>query len=91
MGDKTIIIIFCMIDILMWCVMIDYVIKMKRKDVEIMKKIAESAKKSEEYMHLTHDNMVKMTEMNVVAMKNFLEELSVKINKGQTDEAEDRK
>ena len=84
------IIIFCMIDICMWFMVIDYVIKMKRKDAEMMKKIAESAKKSEEYNHLTHENMAKMTEMNVVAMKNFLEELSVNINKGQTDEEKNR-
>lgn len=91
MSDKTIILIFCVINIFMWIFVWDYMIRTKRQDAEMLKKVMETSRKSDSYMHTVHENMAQMTEMNVKAMSHFLEQLSVNIiDRGQTGEAENR-
>ena len=91
MTDRSLIIIFCVLNLLMWFIVVDYVIRTKRMDAELLKRIAETQKKNVDYFHFTHENIVEMTRLNLNAMNSFIEQISDKMNIGDKDEKEDRK
>ena len=85
MNDKTLIIIFCIINLITWLLVLDFMIRTKHNDCEILRKYAETEKRIQEYYHETFQCIGNMTEVNVKAMDHFLHEISVKIDSGESE------
>ena len=93
MDDKIITVIFFALNLLMWGFAIRFMAETKQHDMDLLKKIMESAQKQDDYMHTAHENVRSMTQMNITAMNEFIGQISGKISsKGSVgNEAEDRK
>ena len=98
MSAKTLLIILSGINVLMWIFAIRYMTDMTRKLSEMGKRQAELIGKQEKYMHVTHENIMQMTKMNLQAMGTFtkqqsdaLQEMIAKIqSEVRNDEKADR-
>lgn len=92
MDDKTIIIIMFAINMVMWWLTLDFMIKTKQFENEVRKRNDEYLKKNAEYWHSTFQNINQMTEMNMTAMKHFSEQITdIMSNEGVGNAAENRK
>ena len=92
MSDRTFLITFFIINALMWYCAADWMRRCSRQNQEIFRKYVDYEHKNAEYFHNTFELLRQMTTMNVSAMNEFLEQLSVNIkDKGkEKNEAENR-
>lgn len=91
MGDKTLLIIITAINIGMWLAVIMYMTNGFKRNNELFAKQCELEKKQMEYYHSAHQGMTQMTEMNVQAMGNFIQQISSILEIREIkDETEDR-
>lgn len=85
MDDRTLIIIFCSINLLMWALAVDFMVRSKRHEMQIEKHNTEIEKKVQEYYHGAFQSICEMTEINIKAMDDFLNKISVKIETGENE------
>lgn len=90
MSDKTIIIIFCALNVLMWMLFLSYVRQAKKEEFELMKHYAEAEKKHADYLHLVHGNINEMLKLNLSAMNEFIGEISDKMKDGEKNAEKNR-
>ena len=85
MNDRTLIIIFLGINLILWFVVLEYVRRIQAEELSLLKRTEEWEKKTCEYYHLTYSNIVEMTQVNLKSMDEFLKEISVKIESGENE------
>ena len=69
------IIIFCAINLMMWCIVIEYMKRWKTAELELRKRTEECEKKAMNYYHASFQHFVEMSETNIQAMEEFLTDL----------------
>ena len=91
MEDRTIIIILATINIMMWWFSIDFMIKTRHYIADTDKRSKEYLLKNANYWHATFKNFGEMSEMNMSAMKHFLEQITDIMGYEGKNAAENRK
>ena len=93
MDDRTVITIFAVINMLLWWVVIDFMVRSKHHQIESEKRMKEYMQKCQEYWHDSFQNINKMVQMDTKAMGQFIEQLSgIMLSKAEAvNEEENRK
>ena len=93
MEDKTLFIIITAINVAMWWIVIDFMIRSKHYQIETEKKMNDYMQKCHDYWHDSFQNINKMVAMNAQAMEQFIEQLSgIMLSKAEVvNEEENRK
>ena len=90
MTDKTFITIFAILNIILWCFVVNWISKLSRQNHEHMKKVADYEQHCVDYFHETFTLMKRMSDINLNAMDSFIEQISksAKMDLGKKDDAE---
>ena len=89
MNADDFIVLFLFLNLFMWFFAIKYMCDTNKKHFEVEKKLAEMNKKQYECLHLNHNQVLAMTEMNINSMGQFLDKISDAM-KPEENETEDR-